>query len=107
MKKENYIVVFVTAASLKEAKKIADALLGNRLAACVNIINPVNSIFVWKGKIDKAKEALLVIKTTARCFNRLKILVKDIHSYQVPEIIALPITAGDKKYLGWIDKSTQ
>ena len=102
-----YIVVFVTASGRKEAERIANALIKDRLAACVNIIENVRSLFWWKGKVDSAKEAILVIKTKRALFNRLAKKVKSLHSYDVPEIIAMPVITGDKKYLEWIDGSTR
>ncbi len=102
-----YIVVFVTASGRKEAERIANALIKDRLAACVNIIENVRCLFWWKGKVDSAKEAILVIKTKRALFNRLAKKVKSLHSYDVPEIIAMPVITGDKKYLEWIDGSTR
>jgi|SRR3989338_1957536 len=102
-----HIVVLVTASSKKEGQKLASCLLQEKLAACVNVIDGVNSLFRWQGKIDKAKEALLIIKTRKTLFNKLLKKVKSLHSYEVPEIIALPIIAGNKKYLDWIDDSTR
>lgn len=102
-----HIVVLVTASSKKEAQKLASCLLQEKLAACVNVIDGVDSHFRWQGKIDKAKEALLMIKTKKPLFNKLQKRIKSLHSYEVPEIIALPIIAGNKKYLDWIDDSTR
>jgi periplasmic divalent cation tolerance protein len=79
----------------------------NKLAACVNIIDNIKSIFWWQGKIDKAKEVLLIIKTKKKLIDKLIKKVKSLHSYAVPEIIALPIIAGNKKYLEWIDESVR
>ncbi len=101
------VVIFVTAANKKEAGKIASALIKNKLAACVNIIDNVNSLFRWQGKVDNAKEALLIIKSRKALMNNLIKKVKSLHSYAVPEIIALPIISGDKEYLKWIDESTK
>ena len=101
-----YIVVFITASSKKEARKIARGLLEEKLVACVNIIDEVESHFWWQGKIDSAKEALLVIKTKKELFNKLAKKVKSLHSYSVPEIISLPIISGNKDYLKWINDST-
>ncbi|HBU08761.1 MAG TPA: cytochrome C biogenesis protein CcdA [Candidatus Omnitrophica bacterium] len=101
-----YIVVFITAGSKEEAQKIARGLLEEKLAACVNIIDGVESHFWWQGKIDSAKEALLVIKTKKELFNKLAKKVKSLHSYSVPEIIALPIVTGNTEYLNWINDST-
>lgn len=100
-----YIVVLVTASSKKEAAKIAKKLIENKLAACVNIIGKVNSLFWWKGAIDTSPEALLVIKSKRSKFSAIVQAVKSAHSYEVPEIIALPIVLGEKNYLRWIDES--
>lgn len=101
-----YNVVFVTAADKKEAEKIARAILKKKLAACVNIIDKVQSYFWWKGKIDHAKEVLLIIKTRKPLLEKLIKEIRALHSYDVPEIIALTINSGNKKYLDWIDGST-
>jgi len=100
-----HIIVFVTASGKAEAKKIAEALLKHKCAACVNIIKNIESFFWWQGKIDKADEALLVIKTKKTKLAQIIKLVKSVHSYEVPEIIALPIIGGEKKYLKWINES--
>ncbi|MFH1622495.1 MAG: divalent-cation tolerance protein CutA [Candidatus Omnitrophota bacterium] len=99
------IVVLVTAPSVSCAKKISGFLLKKRLVACVNIVNKLESFFWWQGKIDKAKEALLIIKTKKRLIKELIKAVKSKHPYSVPEIIALPIISGSKDYLDWIDES--
>lgn len=98
-----HIVIFITAISEKEAQNIANVLLEQRKAACVNIISGVNSKFWWKGKIDSSQETLLVIKTRASMFQEIIKLVRTIHSYEIPEIIALPIIDGNDEYLKWID----
>jgi len=100
-----YIVVFITVSSLVEARKITSVLLSKKLAACVNIIKGVDSNFIWQGKVDKAKEYLLIVKTKFSRFNKLENHVRKIHSYEVSEIIALPIVCGNKKYLKWIGDS--
>lgn len=100
-----HIVVLVTAPKEPEARKIANYLVTKKLAACVNIMPKIESFFWWEGKIDKAKEFLLVIKTKKQLFNKLVKAVKSKHSYSVPEIIALPIIAGNKDYLEWISES--
>lgn len=100
------IVVLVTAKDKHEARRIGRYLVREKLAACVNILGSVNSLFWWKNKIDKADEALLIIKTQKACFRRLEKAVKFIHSYDLPEIIAIPIIIGNKKYLEWIKQST-
>lgn len=98
-----HIVIFITASSDKEAKKIADLLLSRRKAACINIISGVDSSFWWKGKVDVARESLLIIKTKASALSQVIELVKTMHSYEVPEIIAIPIIDGNADYLSWID----
>ncbi|MFH0913040.1 MAG: divalent-cation tolerance protein CutA [Candidatus Omnitrophota bacterium] len=102
-----YVVVFVTASHKKEADNIARALIKTKLAACVNIIESVHSLFWWQGKVDSAKEVLLVIKTRKALMPKLIKKVKSLHSYDVPEIIALPIVAGNKEYLKWLNDSTK
>jgi periplasmic divalent cation tolerance protein len=100
-----YIVIFITASGEKEAKKIAAALIKNKLAACVNIIEKISSLFQWQGKVSRAGEALLIVKSKKSKLNKIIKLVKALHSYEVPEIIAIPIVAGEKKYLNWINDS--
>jgi periplasmic divalent cation tolerance protein len=98
-----HIVIFITASSDDEAQRITKLLLEQRKVACINIVSGVDSRFWWKGKIDSARESLLVIKTRASVFQKVMELVKTIHSYEVPEIIALPIIDGNDDYLKWID----
>jgi periplasmic divalent cation tolerance protein len=100
------IVVLVTCGSAKEARKIARALVEGKLAACVSMVpSAVESIYRWKGKVESAKEFLLVIKTSRRRFTTLQAEVRRLHSYEVPEIIALPIVDGSRDYLSWIAES--
>lgn len=101
-----YIVIFITVHGKKEANRIARYLVKNRLAACVNIIPGVDSVFSWQGKIESAKEVLLVVKTRKALLGKVIKKVKLLHSYEVPEIIALGIVAGNKKYLEWVNEST-
>lgn len=101
-----YIVVLVTVPNRLQAKKITNFLLKKKLAACVNILDKVESFFWWEGKIDKAKESLLVIKTKKSLINKLIKAVKSKHAYSVPEIIVLPVTSGNKDYLKWISETT-
>ncbi len=100
-----HIVIFVTAGNRKEAQKIASGLIRQRLAACVNIVDKVDSLFFWEAKVQKAKESLLIIKSTKAKLPQIIRLIKSLHSYKLPEIIALPIIAGYKPYLRWIDAS--
>jgi len=103
MKETGKIVIFVTTSSEPEAHKIAELLLRRRKAACVNIVPKVDSSFWWQGKLDSARESLLVIKTKASLLSEIVDLAKTEHSYKVPEIIALPIIGGNEDYLKWID----
>jgi periplasmic divalent cation tolerance protein len=99
------VVIFITCAKKGEAKKIAHALVSKKLAACVNIIPGIESWFRWQGKVDKAEEYLLVVKSKKKYFSRLSRLVKSLHSYAVPEIIACPLVFAEKNYLNWLDES--
>ena len=99
-----YIVVMITTSSGEEAERIARDLLDKSLAACVNIVSGVKSLFWWEGKIQEAGEHLLLIKTRLDKMEKIIKSVKQIHSYAVPEIIALPIIAGNKSYLEWINQ---
>jgi periplasmic divalent cation tolerance protein len=102
----NKRVVFVTCPTRGLARKIARAVVQKHLAACVNIIlPPVESLYTWKGKLECAREYLLVVKTTAKRLAALEKEVKRLHSYEVPEFIALPISDGSKEYLAWLDDS--
>jgi periplasmic divalent cation tolerance protein len=102
------IIVLVTCGSRKEARKIARALVGQRLAACVSEIGvPIASTYRWKGKVESAKEFLLFVKTTKKRFAAVRDEVRKLHSYEVPEIIALPIAAGSRTYLDWIASSVK
>jgi periplasmic divalent cation tolerance protein len=97
-----YIVVMVTTASKQEAEKIAQRVLNERLIACANIIGPVSSLFHWSGKMEKAEEYLIFMKSRRDLFEKLAETVKALHSYEVPEIIVLPIVEGSKAYLDWL-----
>ena len=98
----SYIIVLVTTADKAEAEKMAQSLLKEKLIACANIINPVTSFFHWSGKIDKAEEWLVVMKSRMDLFAQLAERVKAHHSYEVPEILALPIVEGSKAYFDWM-----
>lgn len=103
----SYIVVYVTAKDTQEGRKIAGHLLSKKLAACVNIVPGVESHYRWQGKLEQSAEVLLIIKTRRALFAKLARAVKEVHSYEVPEIIALPIPAGEKKYLAWLAAETK
>ena len=102
-----HVVILVTASSKKEALRIARVLVEKKLAACVNIIENIESVFRWEGKIDIAKEAMLVIKSKKTALEAIIKLVKSLHSYQVPEIIAIRIVGGNVPYLRWINESVR
>jgi periplasmic divalent cation tolerance protein len=97
-----YIIVMVTTANKQEAENIAQRLLKERLIACANIIGPVSSLFHWAGKIEKAEEYLIFMKSREDLFEKLAETVKALHSYEVPEILVLPIVEGSRAYLDWL-----
>jgi periplasmic divalent cation tolerance protein len=99
-------IVFVMAANEEEASTIARTLVEERLAACVNLIAPVRSIYRWRGAIEESLECLLIIKTSARRYSKLERRVKELHSYDVPEIVATALAHGSSDYLNWIMEST-
>ncbi len=99
----NYGVVLVTASSQQEAEKIASSLVELQLAACVSIF-PIQSIYTWQGKVHNGQEWQLLIKTNLTLFSSLEAKIKELHSYEVPEIIALSILAGSQQYLSWIEE---
>ena len=103
MKETGKIVIFVTTSTEEEAHKVAELLLGHKKAACINIVPRVDSSFWWQGKLDSARESLLIIKTKVALLTEIVEMVKSVHSYTVPEIIALPIIGGNEDYLKWID----
>ena len=107
MKKTDKIIVLITAGSEEEAHSIAESLVKEKKAACVNIVPRVDSLFWWEGKLDSAAESLLLVKTKTSLFPEIVELVKRTHSYEVPEIIALPIIAGSEDYLKWLDIDCQ
>jgi periplasmic divalent cation tolerance protein len=100
------VVVLVTAANLKEARKIARGLVEARLAACVNV-TPVESIYRWQGKIENGRERLLVIKTAREIFAEVEAAIRKLHGYANPEIICLPIIDGSREYLDWLAESVK
>ncbi len=98
-----FIVVYVTVESAEEGKRLASALVEERLAACVNRLGPVQSTYRWKGQVERSEEHLLIIKTSEGLFDRLNKRVQELHSYSVPEVIALPIVDGNEGYLKWLE----
>ncbi|WP_347273152.1 divalent-cation tolerance protein CutA [Candidatus Kuenenia sp.] len=100
------IIVFVTAGSINEAREIGKTLVDERLVACCNIMNPIESIFQWQGKVTFENEALMICKTKEELFERVADRIRQLHSYEVPEIIAAPIVRGSNDYLNWVRKET-
>ena len=98
----SYMIVIMTAPSKEEAVKIVRTLLEERLIACANIIDPVYSLFWWKEKIEDEKEVLVIMKSHQKLFEKLSKRVTEVHSYNVPEILALPIAEGSQSYLDWM-----
>ena len=98
-------LVLTTAGSKEEARKIARALVERRLAACVNVVPQIESIYRWEGKVEEAQEWLLVIKTTGSAYEGVRDAIKELHSYQVPECICISIENGSPDYLKWIADS--
>lgn len=103
---EPYLVVLITVPSLEVGRQIAHHLVSERLAACVNILPGVTSIYTWEGELQEDQELLCLAKTCLSCFERLSAAVRQIHPYDVPEVIALPVQAGSQPYLDWIAAST-
>jgi periplasmic divalent cation tolerance protein len=100
------LIVYVTAPNEDEAAKIATCLVEERLAGCVNIIKDMRSIYSWQGKIEDEKEVLMIVKTRTGLFGSLQAKVKELHSYTVPEIIALPVAYGSEDYINWLKEAT-
>jgi periplasmic divalent cation tolerance protein len=100
------IVIYITAPNEEEAAGLARALVDAKLAACVNMVSNVRSIYSWKGSIEDDREHLMIVKTHRHLFDRLAEKVREMHSYDVPEIIALPIVEGSPDYLKWLQEST-
>lgn len=103
--KEEYIQVLTTTEKKEEAEKIAKILVEKKIAACVQIFGPITSTYWWKEKIEKAEEWLCFIKTKKNLYDEVEKAIKEIHSYEVPEIIAIPIISGSKEYLEWLNCS--
>lgn len=100
-------ILLVTAPDARSAARLSDALVGERLAACVTVLPGARSTYRWKGKIERAREAVLLVKTRAALVRRVERRVRELHPYDVPEILALPVSSGEKRYLKWIEESTK
>lgn len=98
-------IVLTTTGSREEAGKIATALVQRELAACVNIVGPITSVYRWKGKVENETEFLLLIKTTEDAFDPVRKTIRELHSYEMPECIEIGISRGEGKYLAWIEQS--
>ncbi len=101
------IAVWVSVGSVREGERIGRALVDERLAACVNIVGPVRSIYRWRGAVQDEAELLLIIKTRTAVFQALQERIKSLHSYATPEIVAVPLTAGSAAYLEWVRAETE
>lgn len=103
----DYRIVLTTAGSVDEAERIATTLVEAELAACVNIVSPVTSVYRWKGSVQKEQEWLLFIKTTASAFENVSKKIRELHSYDLPECIQIAIEAGSTEYLNWIAENVK
>src|SRR5689334_7213220 len=101
----NALIVLVTAPNIEEASRIADVLVGSRLAACVNIVSGIESVYRWEGQISRDSETLMIIKTTDDRYTELEQQIKALHSYTTPEVIAIRIERGSEAYLKWLGES--
>lgn len=101
------IVVLSTCASAEEAERLARRVIDDRLAACVNVLSPVRSFYRWKGAVEDSHEWLLIIKTMRDKFDALRTALESAHTYEVPEVIAIPIVEGSPNYLSWIEQELQ
>jgi len=107
MKKDNFLQVITTTDSKEKAERIAFILVEKGLAACVQVIGPVTSVYRWEGKVENTTEWICQIKTKQKMYNFVEKEILSIHTYELPEIIAIPITMGSKKYLEWMRKQVQ
>lgn len=105
--KSKYLLVLTTCPGSITAKNIANELISSQLAACVQVVAGAQSFFRWVGKVDNKEEHLLLIKTTVRCYGELESRIKALHPYEIPEIVAIPISGGLSAYLSWIDDCTR
>ena len=105
--KDKFIIIFVTTATAEEAEKISRILVEEKLAACGTIMAGLRSIYFWEGKIEDAKESMMVIKTKTSRFKKIEKRVRSLHSYSVPEIVAVPVVQGSKTYLKWVKENSK
>ena len=103
----DFIVIYCTVPNKKEGREIAKKLLEKKLVACVNIIDKIESIFSWDGELCEEHEALMIIKTKKELFDKVNAMIQGLHSYNVPEVIALPMVEADEQYLKWIEHETR
>jgi periplasmic divalent cation tolerance protein len=106
-KMKSFIQISTTTETKEQAQKIAKFLVEQKLAACVQISGPIESTYRWKGKVETASEWLCLIKTRASLFKKVETAIKKLHPYETPEIIAVPIVKGSRKYLNWLDDETE
>lgn len=104
---DRYIQVFTTISNKDGASKISKALIGKRLAACVQISGPIKSVYRWKGKVETAKEWVCIIKTRKSLYKKVEKIIKAMHPYEIPEIIVTPIAQGSRDYLKWLSNETK
>lgn len=102
----DYVQVLTTAASEQDARALAGGLVEARLAGCAQVMGPVTSVYRWEGRIEEAQEWLCVVKTRRALHDRVEAFIRERHTYQVPEIIAVPISAGSPQYLAWLEQAT-
>ncbi len=102
--KFKYIQVFTAVAKENDAKRIAKVLLNKKLSACTQIVGPITSVYRWKGKLEKSKEWLCIIKTKMMLYKSVEKVIKNIHPYELPEIVAMPIIDGSREYFAWMGK---
>lgn len=101
-----FCIILITASSVEEGERIAGSLVDHHLVACVNLVPSVKSVFFWEGKTDQQSEVLLIAKSRKTLLNQIIDHVKKIHSYSVPEIIAIPVIGGSEDYLKWVEETT-
>jgi periplasmic divalent cation tolerance protein len=106
MKKEDFIIVYTTTGSEEDAEKIAETLVSERLAACVQYTR-IKSVYTWKGKVNKDDEFLIAVKTKRKLYKAVEKRIKELHPYECPEIIAVPIVSGGRDYLAWVSENTK